>query len=64
VAVVTVTIRGAPRIACSAVSQTLSERSVASAPDRDRKETTLRLAHSLIDLLADYASDPEGHRNS
>jgi arginase len=29
-------------------------------PDRDRDGMTLRLALSLIELLADYASDPEG----
>jgi arginase len=32
-------------------------------PDRDREERTLHLALSLIELLADYASDPGGRRN-
>jgi arginase len=32
-------------------------------PDRDREETTLRLALNLIDLLADYASNLQGRRN-
>jgi arginase len=33
------------------------------APDRDRDERTLRLALSLIELLADYASNGQGGRN-
>jgi arginase len=32
-------------------------------PDRDPEERTLRLALSLIELLADYARDPDGRRN-
>jgi arginase len=32
-------------------------------PDRDHDESTLRVALSLIDLLVDYASDPQVHRN-
>jgi arginase len=34
------------------------------APDRDHDESTLRLALSLIDLLADCASNPQGRESS